>query len=157
METDFYEGLRKYVYVVLNRGSYGEIETERKNLGIILKEKFFNILKVQLILNAIVFLLAPGIIKFLGFEGSEITGIFRITLWASFFQVIFLMLEVILWYLELYNESLLCVTFFAVSNAALNYILVFHTNAPVGTGLPHIDYPQFPARRLVPAGETQGL
>jgi uncharacterized membrane protein len=133
-ETDFYEVLRKYVYSILYKGNYQEIDNQKKNLEVLVKTKIFGLIKVQFVVTLIAFLLAPDILSFMGYNPKELVVIFRICLLASFFQVILLIMTVLFWYLELLDDSFYSVLLFAFLNFSINYYLMFFTSATPGIG-----------------------
>ena len=88
----------------------------------------------QFLVTFVVCLLSSRIIEFLGFNKTDVTPVFIILLLGSFFQILFLNLIVLSWYLELLNESLLCVFIFTLLNGVFTYIQLYYTNLPLGTG-----------------------
>lgn len=134
VETDFYEGLRRYINTILNKGTYGDVERESASLLSILKLDIFAIFKLQLIVTLIAFLLAPQILKMLGYVPEELTATFMVSLVGFLFQVLFLTLIVLFWYLELLRESLMCIIIFVISNSVINLVLVNFTSVLAGTG-----------------------
>jgi len=134
VETDFYEGLRKYINTILNEGTYKEIEVKREVLISSLKQKLLFISQIQFLITIIIFLIAPYIITAIGFSSEDVVPVFRIIVLASLFQILFLILIVLHWYLELLNDALLCIVIFAILNGLLNYYFVYHTDILLGTG-----------------------
>jgi len=133
-ETDFYEGLLRYIDVIIKKGTYKDIEHQRARLSELLKEKVLYIIKIQSLVTLLVFLFSYSIIRYLGFEPGIVGPIFMIMIIGSFFQALFIILIVLFWYLELLTESVLCISTFAILNAVLNIILVNFTGAILGTG-----------------------
>ncbi|MEQ8225382.1 MAG: exopolysaccharide Pel transporter PelG, partial [Candidatus Eremiobacterota bacterium] len=134
VETDFYEGLRKYINTILNEGTYQEIEDKRSFLISALKEKLLHITKIQFFITIIIFLIAPYIIRFLHFNADDVVPVFRILIVAAFFQILFLVLVVLHWYLELLTDSLVCISIFTMLNGILSYLFIWHSSFTSGTG-----------------------
>ncbi len=134
VETDFFEGLRRYINTILNKGTYRDVERESENLLSLLKLELFAIFKLQILITLIVFLLAPNILKFLGYVPEELTATFMVCLVGFLFQVLFLTMIVLFWYLELLRESLVCIITFVISNVVINIVLVNFTSVLIGTG-----------------------
>jgi uncharacterized membrane protein len=134
VETDFYEGLRKYINTILNEGTYKEIEKRREILIVSLKQKLLFICQIQFLITIIIFLIAPYIITAIGFVAEEVVPVFRVIVLASLFQILFLIIIVLHWYLELLNDALLCIGVFTILNGLLNYYFVYYTDAVLGTG-----------------------
>jgi len=137
VETEFYEALRKYINIILNKGNYEIIERNRKNLINILKVKLFQIIEFQFLITLISCFLAPTLIKWLGFEDLDsLIPVYVIILFASFFQILFLILIVLFWYVDLLWESFFCVFIFALSNGLLTFIQLYYFPSllPLGTG-----------------------
>lgn len=134
VETDFYEHLRRYLLTILNGGTFHEIEMERQSLAKKLHIDMLEIIKNQFFFTFVLFLMAPQIFTLLGWETDVIRWVFSLCLFGAFFQMLFLTVIIIFWYLELLKESLLCVTFFALSNGLLNIIFVYYTKITPGTG-----------------------
>jgi len=134
VETDFYEGLRKYINTILYEGIYEEIENKRALLISALKKKLLQITEIQFLITLIIFIIAPYIIKFLGYNAEDIVPVFRIIIVAAFFQILFLILVVLHWYLELLTDSLVCISIFTVLNGILSYLFIWYSNFTLGTG-----------------------
>ncbi|MEQ8191932.1 MAG: exopolysaccharide Pel transporter PelG [Candidatus Eremiobacterota bacterium] len=134
VETDFYEGLRKYINTILNEGTYKEIEEKRIMLISALKDKLLHITKIQFFITLIIFLIAPYIIRFLHFNADDVVPVFRILIVAAFFQILFLVLVVLHWYLELLTDSLVCISIFTMLNGILSYLFIWHSSFTLGTG-----------------------
>ena len=137
VETEFYEGLRKYINIILNKGNYEIIERYRKNLVALLSVKLFQIIEFQLLITLISCFMAPTLIKWLGFDKIDsLLPIYIIVLLASFFQILFLILIVLLWYLELLWESFFCAFIFALLNGLFTFIQLYYLPdfLPLGTG-----------------------
>jgi uncharacterized membrane protein len=134
VETDFYEGLRKYINTILNEGTYQEIEDKRIFLISALKEKLLHITEIQFFITIIIFLIAPYIIRFLHFNADDVVPVFRILIVAAFFQILFLVLVVLHWYLELLTDSLVCISIFTMLNGILSYLFIWHSSFTSGTG-----------------------
>ncbi len=135
VETDFYEGLRKYINIILNKGIFETIEKQRINLMELLKRELSDVFKVQFLVTFIMILLAPWFLKYIGYDKYVFTTTFVLCLIGSFFQVILLTLVVLFWYLELLNESLFSTLIFLVSNFAFNYYNLYYApSIPLGTG-----------------------
>jgi uncharacterized membrane protein len=134
VETDFYEGLRKYINTILYQGIYEEIENKRDLLISALKEKLLQITEIQFLITLIIFIIAPYIIRFLGYNAEDIVPVFRIIIVAAFFQILFLILVVLHWYLELLTDSLVCISIFTVLNGILSHLFIWYSNFTLGTG-----------------------
>jgi len=135
VETDFYEGLRKYINIILNKGIFETIEHQRLSLMELLKRELSDVFKVQFLVTFIMILLAPWFLEFIGYQKYVITTTYVLCLVGSFFQVILLTLIVLFWYLEMLNESLFSTIVFLLLNLAFNYYNLYYApNIPLGTG-----------------------
>ncbi|MHC9539085.1 MAG: exopolysaccharide Pel transporter PelG [Vulcanimicrobiota bacterium] len=134
VETDFFEGLRRYINTILNKGTYSDVERESKNLLSLLKLDLFAIFKLQILITLIIFLLAPNILRLLGYIPEELSATFMVCLVGFLFQVLFLTMIVLFWYLELLRESLVCIVTFVISNTIINLVLINFTSVLIGTG-----------------------
>jgi polysaccharide biosynthesis protein PelG len=135
VETDFYEGLRRYINIILNKGIFDAIEKQRKRLIDLLQTELGDVFKVQFLVTLIIFLLSRNILNLIGYDRYIFFPSFVLCLAGSFFQVLFLTLIVLYWYLELLNESLLCVFVFFATNTLFNlYIIYIDPISPPGMG-----------------------
>ncbi|MFP4498197.1 MAG: exopolysaccharide Pel transporter PelG [Vulcanimicrobiota bacterium] len=137
VETDFYEGLRNYINTILKKGTLEEIDHTKDYLINELKDKLNDVTQTQLLFTVIMFLLAPRILVWLRYspDDLQLRNIFMISIFAAFFQVMFLIMVVLLWYIELLNESLFCVGLFAGLNFTVNLILLnYYPEVTIGVG-----------------------
>lgn len=134
METSFYEDLRRYINTIIKEGALQDINAVRKQLVESLKIRLLDIGNIQFLIAFILFLIAPWVLRLLNLEIPQVILVFRITLFAAMFQLLFLVIIVLFWYLELLDESAYCVLIFAGLNTVINYVLMYFTMVPMGVG-----------------------
>lgn len=124
-ETDLYENIRKYSFLIQNHYNFKALENCQHELIKCLKESFFNMGIFQGLLSLFAILMAPIIAKGLGMSPLQIS-ILRIGILGAFFQVMTMLLIIVLTYIKGEKESLLIATLFFILNLVLTMVTVNH-------------------------------
>jgi uncharacterized membrane protein len=130
-ETDFFFHLTSFLKT-LHYSIYNKIQEKKKNMIRSMKNGLIEQALFQAIFTVVIILLAGDICKNL-FNGIVNTSIFRITLGAVFFHLLFLTISIFLYYIQLYRYafvSSLC--FFLINLAGSIGTAVSHTSAYFG-------------------------
>jgi uncharacterized membrane protein len=130
-ETDFFFHLTSFLKT-LHYSIYNKIQQKKKNVIRSMKNGLFEQALFQAIFTVVIILLAHDISKYL-LNGVVDTTIFRITLGAVFFHLLFLTISIFLYYIQLYRYAFISsLCFFLVNMAGSIATAVSHTSAYFG-------------------------
>lgn len=124
-ETDLYDNIRKYNFLILSHSNYRALKESRQQLTTCLKSSFFNIGIFQGLFTILCILVAPVIIDVLGMNILQVS-ILRIGILGAFFQVMTMLLVIVLTYIKGEKECLVTALLFFILNAILTLTTVNH-------------------------------
>ena len=118
LETDFSIKNEMFYKHVLKKGTLQQIKEHKREMVRALGEGFGLLFKVQGLCSALIMLSAGRILEFLGL-GAVQSGVFQISVLASFLLLIFMSLLMILHYLDKRRDAMWCTIVFTVVNASV--------------------------------------
>ncbi|MBU3918196.1 exopolysaccharide Pel transporter PelG [bacterium] len=120
-ETDLYDNIRKYTYLINNHGRYEALEKVRLNLVNCLKDVFIKIGIFQGILTICGITTAPVWISVLDLSPLQIS-ILRIAMLGAFFQIGMMLFTIVLTYINGERDSFWVVLIFLGLNSSVTYL-----------------------------------
>lgn len=123
LETEFADANRKFYDMVLRKGTLAQIDEARDAMVRALAGGFSLLVKVQGLTTGVLVLLAGRSLPILGL-GAVQTGVFQISLIASYLLVLLLSLLTILYYLDKRREALVCCILMTVISAATTWMTI---------------------------------
>jgi uncharacterized membrane protein len=124
-ETDLYDNIRKYTYLINNHGNLNTLEIVRRKLESCLKEVFVKIGIFQGFLTLIGIATAPFWITQLGMSPLQIS-ILRIAMLGAFFQMGMMLFTIVLTYINGEKNSFQIVTLFLLVNCVGTWLTLKH-------------------------------
>lgn len=121
VETQFYKNYLHYFSNIEKGSSLNLIENQIYELADSLRSTFSNLFKFQLFFTVAPWYFALEILNFLHLPLIHLT-LFRYGVIAAFFQVNFLVINILLLYFKAYIQVLFNYSLFFISNAVLTYI-----------------------------------
>ncbi|MBF0287017.1 MAG: exopolysaccharide Pel transporter PelG [SAR324 cluster bacterium] len=144
IETDFYEDLRRYFFLIENKAAYLVLEHARNDLIRELKFNSVRILIFQIILTSVILFISPWLMLVLHLDWSQ-WGIFRLACVGAFFHMAMSLISIVLAYFDCRMELFVVGALFLATNIAatwwtlgnywnygLGYVLAGFVTAGVG-------------------------
>ncbi len=128
LETTFFQQYERFFRLVSNQGILAEIILARKGMEAAVRSTIVTLLKIQLVVDTFLLLLAPDIAHFLGLSASRVDTI-RILILAATCQFMFMILLLLLLYLDARRPALKVTLVFAASSACFT-LLTLALGAP---------------------------
>jgi uncharacterized membrane protein len=119
-ETDLYQIVRKYTYLVNNHGNYKGLEMARRQLLSCLKEVFHNIAVTQGVFVLFLIITVPHWINFIGLSQIQIS-ILRISILGAFFHMGMMLLTITLTYINGESDCFWTALIFLLVNSAVTW------------------------------------
>jgi len=118
LETDFSIKNETFYKHVLKKGTLAQIKAHKRAMVRSLSEGFGLLFKVQGLCSALIMLSAGHILDFLGL-GAVQSGVFQISVVATFLLLVFMSLLMILHYLDKRRDAMWCTIVFTLVNAGV--------------------------------------
>ncbi len=99
IETDFYEDLRRYFFLIENKATYLVLEYARHDVIQELKSNSIRILIFQVILTSIILFISPWLMVILHLDWNQ-WGIFRLACVGAFFHMAMSLVSIVLAYFD---------------------------------------------------------
>jgi polysaccharide biosynthesis protein PelG len=131
-ETDLYEIVRQYAYLINNHGNLSALNLIRKNLVKCLKDVFLRIGVFQGIFSVFMILTAPFWVQSLDLVSAQIS-ILRMAILGAFFHMGLMLLTIVLTYINGEKDSLWIVFIFLLTNLLVTWLTLGHFSL-YGTG-----------------------
>ena len=119
VETSFYEKFRGYYDAILDRAGLKELEVMIEEIKNSLRESFYTLLRIQVLITVLAVLFAPRLLR--GWGPLQLV-IFRFGALGSFFHIMALITIIILCYFEFWKSSLLVTAIFLATNTLFTLI-----------------------------------
>jgi uncharacterized membrane protein len=121
IETDFYESYREFFQAISRKKAYAPINQIKNNMGRALSEGARGVLIIQGTVTGLMIYLAPWIIEQLRFSPMSL-GLIRISMIGSMVMSLFMLMVIMILYLDQKVHTLLLATLFMVSNGVLTWL-----------------------------------
>lgn len=123
LETDFSIKNEQFYRHVLKKGTLQQIKDHKRQMVESISTSFGLLFKIQGLCSALIMLSSGRILDFLGL-GAVQSGVFQISVLATFLLLIFMSLLMILHYLDKRRDAMWCTILFTLVNASVTAVSI---------------------------------